>query len=135
MADAKPQLDPALVEKAAHAVYVRDHEEACDLYGRLNIGPMHPFDSLSETRKRQFREYTKAALLSLGITAAALNALARGEATVVPKRITREICDARQDVHGFSPLDEEAWVRVQHIGERQSEWAAMLAASPYRSDT
>lgn len=82
---------------------------------------------------------------ALPIPAAALNALAKGDADVVPKVRTREMLDARQMVHGFAPLTDARWQDIESCRSGDAygtdaatlideEWSAMLAASPYRSE-
>lgn len=118
MADAKPQeLDPALIMRVAQGL-VRGLQ--------------------AEEGWGAWRYTAELAIRSLGIPAAALNALVRGEAVVVPRTRTREMCDARQDVHGFSPLTDQTWAKlcaIRACGETgangDAEWSAMLAASPY----
>ena len=95
-------LDPALIEKAARS--------ACDTLGR----PPCSYPKCSCGAKNFASLAARAALLSLGIPAAALNALAKGEAVVVPKVRTREMIAA-------TPFLEDSW-------------DAQLAASPYRSE-
>jgi hypothetical protein len=107
---ADEELDAGLVERVQRALCVRDMDR---------MALMH------------YEDQARAALLSLLIPVSALNALARGDAVVVPKVQTREICNAKQEVHGFSPMSDEAWARVQFAGIDQELWSAMLAASPY----
>ena len=123
MADAKPQeLASALIDAMCIEA----------------VGGPHHWHPLGKWTKDTTRTRIRAALLLLGIPTAALNALVRGEAVVVPRTRTREMCDARQDVHGFSPLTDQTWAKlcaIRACGETgangDAEWSAMLAASPY----
>ena len=110
MADAKPQeLDPALVERTGLAAI----EHMLDRRGLRQT--LESIQAEDEDLWKEIVEATGvAALLSLGIPAAALNALAKGEAVVVPKVRTLEMITA-------TPFLEDSW-------------DAQLAASPYRSE-
>lgn len=103
MTDAKPatdeELDAGLVERTREIIFGK---------------PSFYTDVPTETLR------VKRALLSLPIPAAAINALARGEAVVVPKNATKEMQQA-------VAVDEDEW----HELHQSEVWARMLAASPY----
>lgn len=102
---ADEELDAALVERVQRALCVRDMDR---------MALMH------------YEDQARAALLSLPIPAAALNALARGEAAVVPKVPTHEMIAASTRVHplNYFPLEKAGRDRSDLI-------AAGNAASPY----
>lgn len=89
--------------------------------------------------------HVRTALRALPISAAALDALEKGEAVVVPKVRTRAMLDARQVVHGFAPLTDQRWRDIESARAGidcddasiiDEEWRAMLAASPlYTTET
>ena len=122
MTDAKPvadeELDAALVERVREATFGK---------------PSFYTDVATETLR------VKRALLSLPIPAAALNALARGEAVVVPNIMTAEMKavagDLRQFVHYLPPEAEKRPADLE-IYEPKGEaferaFKAACAASPY----
>ncbi len=77
-----------------------------------------------------YRRNARAALAATGIPVSALNALARGEATVVPKKP-----DAEQENAGGAAIDHPSVFMSgpSHRGRRlaRNTYEAMLAASPY----
>jgi hypothetical protein len=115
---ADEELDAALVERVQRALCVRDMDR---------MALMH------------YEDQARAALLSLPIPAAALNALARGEAVVVPNIMTAEMKavagDLRQFVHYLPPEAEKRPADLE-IYEPKGEaferaFKAACAASPY----
>lgn len=107
-------LDPALVEQTAKVEYDWHIAE----YGHIwspGSPSLLPWDKQAEHVKNAYRKRTRALLLSLDIPAAALNALAKGEAVVVPKEPNAAIVQAGYYAVGVL-------------------YRAMLAASPYAEE-
>lgn len=112
-------LDPALVERIRDTLPGVCHSNRCKL-------PLPPHgcpcaDPVFEV------------LSALGIPAAALNALAKGEAVVVPKKSTPYMNSA-----GYMKFLEMRATHGPSWTGKKEPWivyGAMLAASPYRSDT
>lgn len=96
-----------------------------------------PCADVPNDKRAEAREIAIAGLRSLPIPVAALNALARGEAVVVPKERTLDMMRARKIVFGSTDIeaDMKRIARLREIGavsKQDREWSAMLAASPYR---
>lgn len=72
-------LDPALIQKAARAICLADGQDP----DGMDAAIICDFDSNPLPTWQAYEDEARAALLSLGIPAAALNALYRGEAVVV----------------------------------------------------
>ena len=126
MADEKPQeLDPALVERTGLAAI--DH-----MLDRRGL--RQTLESIRAEDEDLWKEIVEAtgvaALLSLGIPAAALNAIARGEAVVAlpgtmpPAQVRDTWMWQRGDT-----IKSEMWVNEGDLVSIRA-----LAASPYRSE-
>jgi hypothetical protein len=114
-------LDPALIEKAAREIFEFDdvlqtpaHEPWEQMF----------WDELSDDARVNYCSRASVALLSLGIPAAALNALVRGEAKIWPVEPTREMWAAGANV----VVDRR---RLHHDTVIKRVITAMDAASPY----
>lgn len=116
---ADEELDAGLVERHARAWY--------ESYADAPFYP-GPWESLDDATRELYRGPSRNQLLSLPIPAAALNALARGEATVVPKLPTFEQAQAGGKADYANAILSPVCARADNAADI---YTAMLAASPY----
>ncbi len=116
-------LDPALVEKVARAICLEDGQDP----DAMDAAIVCDIDSNPLPTWQAYEDKSRAALLSLPIPAAALNALARGEATVVSRTAFTQAGNVLFNLKQRMPGS-----KLQEPDLRSmAEVSALLDASPY----